>query len=79
MNTVVALLLVTLTQADGAKVAVNPQYVVKLYPTKEAMGAGKNQMVVGGAKCVVTMADGKFMSVLETCEVVKLKLEGKMR
>jgi len=74
-----ALTLVTLTIADGAKVSINPQYVVKLWPTKEAMERGKNTMVVTGAKCVVTMADGKFMSVLETCDYVKLRLEGKIK
>lgn len=78
-NIAVALLLVTLTMADGARVTINPQYVAKLYPTKEAMDKGANQMVVRGAKCVVTMADGKFMAVLETCDMVKLKLEGRIR
>lgn len=74
-----ALVLVTFTLVDGAKVAINPAYVTKLWPTKEAMERGANQMVVKGARCVITMADGKFMSVVETCDFVKLKLEGKIR
>lgn len=74
-----ALALVELTLADGAKVHVNPAYVVRVYPTKEAVEGGVNQYVAKGARCVVTFADGKFNAVIEPCEVVRLKLEGKMK
>src|SRR5215475_11883576 len=65
------------TAPDGAKLHINPQYITKLYPTKEALNAGPNQMVVTGARCVITMADGKFVSVKEPCEYVLTLVEGK--
>jgi hypothetical protein len=71
MNTIVlALVLVQVTTADGAKVYVNPEAVVKLYPTKEATEKKPNQLVVTGARCVVTLNDGKFLAVLEPCDYV---------
>lgn len=78
MNTIqLALVLVQVTTADGAKVSINPEYVTKLYPTKEAMARGPNQMVVKGARCVITLADGKFLSVLEECDYLRSVLERK--
>jgi len=78
-NIIVAVTLISLTLADGAIFSINPQYVVRVYPTKEAVEGGVNQLMVKGARCVITMTDGKFNAVREPCEVVKLKLEGKMK
>lgn len=75
----VALALVELTLPDGAKFYINPAFVAKVYPTREAVEGGVNKYVVKGAKCVVTTSDGKFNAVIEPCEVVRLKLEGKMK
>ena len=75
----VALALVELTMADGAKVYVNSTYVQRVYPTKEAVEGGVNKLVVKGARCVVVMNDGKFMAVIESCDQVRLKLEGRSR
>jgi len=74
----VALVMVQVTMAYGARVYVNPAFVSRIYPTKEAAG-GVNQLVVKGAKCVITMNDGKFMSVLEDCDFLRRKLEGRIR
>ena len=74
---VLALVLVQVTMADGAKVYVNPEFVVKIYPTKEASQGTPNTLVVKGAKCVITMNDGKFLSVLEPCDYVLSLVEGK--
>lgn len=74
-----AVLLIRVTLPDGAIVRINPQYITKLYPTKEAQDKGPNQMVVTGARCVITMADGKFLSVLESCDYVTKIIEGKIR
>jgi len=71
-------ILIQVTAPDGAKVFINPQYITKLYPTKEALEKGFNQMVVKGAKCVITMSDGKFLSVLETCDHVLGMAEGRL-
>jgi len=72
-----ATLLIRVTTPDGAHVHINPQFITKLYPTKEAMDKGPNQMVVKGARCVITMSDGKFISVTEPCDYVLKLVEGK--
>jgi len=48
-----------------------------LYSTKEAMDKGPNQMVVTGARCVITMSDGKFISTREPCDYILSLIEGK--
>jgi len=73
-----AVVLISVTAPDGAKLHINPSYITKMYPTKEALDKGPNQYVVKGAKCVITMADGKFVSVLEPCDYV-LRLIEKMK
>jgi len=80
MNGVVlALVLVQVTMANGAKVFINPEFVVKLYPTKEAAEGKANTLVVTGARCVVTMSDGKFLAVLEPCDYILNLVEKKAR
>lgn len=71
-----ATLLIAVTNVDGATVHINPAYVTKLYPTKEAVGK-PNELVVKGARCIVTMSDGKFLSVREPCDYVLNLIEGK--
>jgi len=63
-------ILISVTAPDGAKLHINPAFITKMYPTKEAMDKGPNQLVVKGAKCVITMADSKFISVIEPCDYV---------
>jgi len=65
-----SVVLIHVTAPDGAKVHINPAFITKMYPTKEALDKGPNQMVVKGAKCVITMADTKFISVIEPCDYV---------
>jgi len=77
MVVLAATLLVSVTTPDGARVFINPSFVTKLYPTKEAMAQGGNTLVTKGARCVVTMSDGKFLSVTEACDYILQLLEGK--
>lgn len=56
---------------NGAEVFVNPQMVVNLHArTEEA-----NRHVTDKAQCVIAMADGKFLSVTETCDAVRKMIE----
>lgn len=75
MFVLAATLLIALTTADGATVHVNPAFVTKLYPTKEAAGK-PNELMTKGARCVVTLSDGKFLSVTEPCDYVVRLVEG---
>lgn len=76
MFTLAATLLIAVTTIDGATVHINPAFVTKLYPTKEAVGK-TNELLVKGARCVITMSDGKFLSVTEPCDYVLALIEGK--
>ena len=44
-------------------------------PIKEAAERTPNQLVVKGARCVITPNDGKFLAVLEECDYVRSLLE----
>src|SRR5215475_13847592 len=71
--------MISVTAPDGAKLHINPAFITKMYPTREAQDKGPNQMVVKGARCVITMADSKFVSVTEPCDYVLKLIEGKTR
>ena len=61
--------LVMLTAPDGKYLAVHSSEVVAL------RGKGSAQMMHEGVRCLVFTADGKFLSVVETCAEVRQKLE----
>lgn len=43
-------------------------------------GEGKNKNITEGANCAITTDDGKFLSVVETCEQVRRMIdEGRHR
>lgn len=60
--------LVTLTAPDGKYLSVQPSHVVAL------RGSGGHGTLHQGVRCVVFTADGKFLSVVETCDEVDHKL-----
>ena len=66
----ITLHLVVLHGVDGREVSVNPQLVTSLHADK-----GANKLVADHVHCLVRMSDGKFISVIETCETVKRLLE----
>jgi hypothetical protein len=72
-----ATLLIRVTTPDGATVHINPTFITKLYSTKEAMEKGHNQLVVTGARCVITMSDNKFIAVKEPCDYILDLVEGR--
>jgi len=69
-----ALAMVLLHRADGGEVVVVPSHVTSLHA--KAPSAVTNRLVTGEARCVLWLADGKTLSVLEPCEVVRKLLEG---
>jgi uncharacterized cupin superfamily protein len=66
-----ALVMVLLTRADGGTVAVTPGQVTSLH------AAAKTGVKVANpsARCVVWLADGRVLSVIEPCDVVRKRLE----
>ena len=65
--------MVLLHRADGGVVEVAPAHITSLH--RKAPTAGGNRLVAGEARCAVWLADGKLLSVLEQCDVVKRLLE----
>lgn len=69
--------MVVLHRPDGGEVAVAPGQVTSLH-TRSPAHAG-NKVVAGEAHCVLWLADGKILSVIEPCEAVKQLLEAAAR
>lgn len=65
--------MVLLHRADGGVVEVAPAHVTSLHG--RAAANVKNKAVTGEARCVLWLADGKLLSVIEPCEVVRKLLE----
>ena len=66
-----ALVMVLLTRLDGGTVAVTPSQVTSLHET-----AVRGPKVISQtARCVVWLADGRVLSVIEPCGVVRRLLE----
>jgi hypothetical protein len=72
MLLLIVLHLVVLHTLDGREVSVNPSLVTSLHASKEDE---ENKLLIEGVRCVVSLADGKFVSVSETCDVVRKLLE----
>ena len=65
--------MVLLHRADGGVVEVAPSHVTSLH--RKAPTSGGNKAVTGEARCVLWLADGKLLAVLEPCEEVRRLLE----
>ena len=63
--------MVLLHRADGGVVEVAPAHITSLH---RAAGP-KNRAVTGEVRCLLWLADGKMLSVLEPCEEVRRLLE----
>lgn len=68
-----ALLLVLLHGPDGHKVLINPEEVtsIRSAPTHQQ----STPLLSEKTDCLVNLADGKFITVVESCEVVEKLLE----
>jgi uncharacterized protein YlzI (FlbEa/FlbD family) len=67
-----ALELVTLQTLDGREVSVNPFEVASVSEAKHEKDPKKEW--APSIHCVVTMTNGKFVTVVETCDEVRKKL-----
>jgi hypothetical protein len=69
-----ALHMVLLHRVDGGEVAINPAQVTVLHPTASSTG-GSNKLLTKDVHCVVGLSDGKFVSVIEPCDLVRKLIE----
>jgi len=65
----VALHLIKVTGLDGQIIELNPEQIVSLRVPRE------EGTLHAGIRCLIHTTDGKFISVLETCESVQKLLE----
>jgi len=65
--------LIILHRADGGEVAVAPSHITSMH--SRAPANPQNKLVTHEAHCIVWLADGKQVSVLEPCELVKQLME----
>jgi len=64
--------LIVLHTVDGREVAINPAQVTHLQAAKPGE---PNRLFTEGARCQINLADGKFVTVRESCDVVRKLLE----
>jgi len=65
----VALHLLKLTGLDGQVIEVNPEQIVSLRVPRD------EGTLHAGIRCLIHTTDGKFISVLETCDYVEAMME----
>lgn len=70
---VVGLSLVILHRVDGGEVLVAPSHITSMH--SKAPANAQNKLVTPEARCIVWLADGKQLLVLEPCETVRKLLE----
>jgi hypothetical protein len=63
--------MIELHTLDGTPVQINPVMVVSL---RRPQGRDK-QVMHKDVQCIVNFVDGKFITVVESCAVVRQKLE----
>lgn len=68
----IAVRLILLHTVDGRETMINPQQVASM--SSHAEGE-KNKVLVDTVQCVIALTNGKFVSVREPCDDVKLLLE----
>jgi hypothetical protein len=70
----IAIQLIVLHRADGGAVTVIPSHITSLHA--KALGPDRDKLTTREARCIIWLADGRLLSVLETCDQVKAMLEG---
>jgi hypothetical protein len=64
--------MVLLHRADGGEVLVAGPQITSMHA---AAPGGGNKVAHPAARCVVWLTDGRVLSVIETCEIVRRLLE----
>ncbi|KRR21375.1 hypothetical protein CQ14_06915 [Bradyrhizobium lablabi] len=61
------IILALLHAPNGHDIHVNPREVTSMHA---AIPGKKNELVTEGVRCVINLTDGRFVSVVETCDEV---------
>jgi uncharacterized protein YlzI (FlbEa/FlbD family) len=57
---------------DGREVLINKQAIVTI---GGARGSAEQQLLSDKVRCLVTLVDGKFVTVVESCEAIRERLK----
>ena len=72
----VTALFLILHAPDGHEVRISPDQITSLHSGK--IGVKKeDRLYLESVKCLVNFTDGKFISVVEPCDVIQRMMEGK--
>jgi len=61
---------------DGREVMINPKAIVTIGGPRSGESAGQ-QLLSDKATCMVTLVDGKFVTVVESCDTLRQRLDEK--
>jgi len=64
----------TVQTLDGREVLINPQAIVTI---GGARAPTEQQLLTDKATCMVTLTDGKFVAVVESCDILRRRLDEK--
>jgi hypothetical protein len=67
-----AIALLLLHGPTGREIRINPRNITSLH---SPVPGQHNTAVAAGARCLINSSDGKFVSVVETCEAVTRMIE----
>jgi len=68
-----AVALLVLHSVDGLEIIVNPSMIVALHETKPP--ESKDRDLTKEVRCAISLDDGKYANVVETCERVREMIE----
>lgn len=66
MNT--SMVLIILHTLSGAEIAINPKLIVSM---RASVPDKVNERIAPSANCLINMTDGKFITVVESCNKVR--------
>jgi hypothetical protein len=69
---------IVLHNVDGDELFINVDQIVMLQNTRESKGA-TNTLIAGGHKCVIAFANGKFVSVVEDCGMIRQSIKQELQ
>ena len=64
--------MLALQTLDGREVHVNPDHIVSISDARDE--SNPDRWLTDKAHCVVTLSNGKFLTVAESCESVQQRL-----
>lgn len=68
----IALHLLVVHTVDGREVVINQEQVTSLTSNKKG---AHSKLLTEGARCLIGLTDGKFVTVAEDCESIKRQME----